>query len=329
MLEVVFGESACGSLKVAQSYGKGKYIGGAVSVMVLHTDGAEPTAEEQQAAEKRARERLQREYENAIPLESCAEDVYCFALGLAIGDISDDGIGEKRQQALSKIMCIPCEDKHAVALQRVQQAADGLDRLIGRYRVGEDIRIWYSSKPDELCGMYWLMDRLRLAESPARVYAVRLPGWEYGEENTVISRNGWGEVGPGEWGRYASLQQEVRPVLRSAWAAEWSRLREENAPLRAVVNGRLQSVPEEFYDCFILGSIAAQPEEFSMARAIGDVLGKYRPGIGDEWIACRIDHMIHMGLLEVIKEAPEGEMSYSRMLRKAASQIKTPSLQHI
>ncbi len=31
MIEIVFGEGACGSLKVAQGYGKGKYLGGAVS----------------------------------------------------------------------------------------------------------------------------------------------------------------------------------------------------------------------------------------------------------------------------------------------------------
>ena len=27
MIEIVFGESACGSLKIAQTYGKGKYRG--------------------------------------------------------------------------------------------------------------------------------------------------------------------------------------------------------------------------------------------------------------------------------------------------------------
>ena len=38
MIEIVFGESACGSLKIAQTYGKGKYRGSAVSVFMRHED---------------------------------------------------------------------------------------------------------------------------------------------------------------------------------------------------------------------------------------------------------------------------------------------------
>ena len=54
MIEIVFGEGACGSLKVAQGYGKGKYLGGAVSVFIRNTDGTAPAAEEIQAAQKTA-----------------------------------------------------------------------------------------------------------------------------------------------------------------------------------------------------------------------------------------------------------------------------------
>lgn len=39
MIEIVFGESACGSLKIAQTYGKGKYRGSAVSIFMRHEDG--------------------------------------------------------------------------------------------------------------------------------------------------------------------------------------------------------------------------------------------------------------------------------------------------
>ena len=38
MIEIVFGESACGSLKIAQTYGKGKYRGSAVSIFMRHED---------------------------------------------------------------------------------------------------------------------------------------------------------------------------------------------------------------------------------------------------------------------------------------------------
>ena len=52
MIEVVFGESACGSLRVAQNYGKGKYRGGAVSVFIQDSD-RKASAEEIRAAQDR------------------------------------------------------------------------------------------------------------------------------------------------------------------------------------------------------------------------------------------------------------------------------------
>lgn len=46
MIEIVFGESACGSLKIAQTYGKGKYRGSAVSIFMRHEDGSVPSSDE-------------------------------------------------------------------------------------------------------------------------------------------------------------------------------------------------------------------------------------------------------------------------------------------
>ena len=40
MVEIVFGESACGSLKIAQTYGKGKYRGIAFLIFMRHEDGS-------------------------------------------------------------------------------------------------------------------------------------------------------------------------------------------------------------------------------------------------------------------------------------------------
>ena len=83
-----------------------------------------------------------------------------------------------------------------------------------------------------------------------------------------------------------------------------------------MLNGQLQSVPEDIYDSFIFREIAAQPEQFKMASVIGNVLGKYQLGIGDAWVANRIDTMIKYGMLEVVEDAPKDELSYRRILRK-------------
>ena len=206
MIEIVFGESACGSLKIAQTYGKGKYRGSAVSVFMRHEDGSVPSSDE--------------------------------------------------------------------------------------------------------------MKQLRPLNCQTTIYLVKLPAWEYGKENTMTSKIAWGEVSPGEWGKYITLQEKAKPVFLSACAMKWNQLQNENAPLRAMLNGKLQSVSEDIYDSFILREIAEQPEQFKMAIVIGNVLGKYQLGISDVWISNRIDKMLEDGVLEIIQDAPKGETNYRRILRK-------------
>ena len=46
MVEIVFSESACGSLKIAQTYGRGKYRGSAISVFIRHENGSVPSSNE-------------------------------------------------------------------------------------------------------------------------------------------------------------------------------------------------------------------------------------------------------------------------------------------
>ncbi len=322
MIEIVFSDSAYGSLQVGQRYGKGKYRGGATSVFFQKVDGTEPTPEEIEVAQKQAEEKARQDWESAIPLGSNREDLYCFPIALSVGAISEKGIGSQRAETLDLLFSIyPDAIKAAMKADAeinliLQKANENLSAVMKRYADGEAVRIWYSDDPDELCGMYWLAAQLSSLKSSVPVYLVKLPHWEYQSENTVVCKNGWGDVAPGEWGKYVALQEEAYPVLLSTFATKWLQLQQENAPLRVTLNGKLQSVSEDIYDSFILREIAAQPDEFKMAVVIGDVLGKYQLGIGDAWISIRIEKMIEKGLLEITKAAPDGDIKYRCTLRK-------------
>ena len=127
---------------------------------------------------------------------------------------------------------------------------------------------------------------------------------------------GWGEIEPRAWVRYLPLQQEVKSPLLTACSMYWAQLQKENAPLRIYLNGRLQSAPETIYDSFILRELDAQPDEFMEAHAIGTILGKYQLGIGDVWIALRIEQFIREGMFEVLTIPEPDRPIYRRMLRK-------------
>jgi len=136
------------------------------------------------------------------------------------------------------------------------------------------------------------------------------------DEETIIRYNSWGEVEPGKWHNYLGLQMAAPEALINDIASHWLALQKENAPLHALINGRLQSVPESFYDDFILREIDSEKNEFHEAKLIGRILGKYQLGIDDGWLALRIEEMIRAGKLSVASPAPEGEPSYHRILKK-------------
>ena len=86
--------------------------------------------------------------------------------------------------------------------------------------------------------------------------------------------------------------------------------------MRATLNGQLISAPETLYDDFIFREIAAEDEIFQEAMIVGRVLGKYHLGIGDSWIAFRIEKMIHDGKLEVVTAADKDMPIYYQVLKK-------------
>ena len=117
------------------------------------------------------------------------------------------------------------------------------------------------------------------------------------------------------WSALADPEPLAAPVL-NALAQEWAALRAENAPLRAVVNGRLMSAAENFYDGFVLEVLRAQPEQFREAEAIGRLLGSLRTGVSDGFAAMRLEALVRKGLLEVVSGPQPGRPVYDRVLRK-------------
>jgi len=320
MIDIVFSDSACGSLKLAQHYGSGSYCGG-VGVVVIHTDGSKATEKEIEAAQREAEEKNRLRWERSVPMGGNPADVFGFNLALSVGDISENEPGTLRRQELEHLYSIHPSDVGLEAAQiLLQSAQDNLKTVCNRAVMGEDIRIWYSNQPDELCGLNWFMAQLNQWGGPfGQVYLVKLPEWEANEEGNIIQTNSWGELDPGEWHRYLTLQRLAPPVFCQSCAAHWRVLQTENALLRAMLNGQLVSAPETLYDDFILREIAAADDTFQEAMVIGRALTKYRLGIGDAWVALRIEEMLRTGKLEAVTEAADDMPIYHRLLKKTSN----------
>lgn len=241
--------------------------------------------------------------------------VYGFELGLSVGDISQEILGPVRYQVLYEL-CGRLPEPWQLD-RKLEEAAAALPDVLARSSQGELVRIWYSDQPDELCGLCWMLERLdSLKERCGPISAVRLPRYQEQDGHTIVEWSSWGEVADEEWHGFLPLERPVTPILRRICANRWRDLEEENAPLRAVLNGRLVSAPEDLYDSFLRRELDRMEDEFSGACLVGGVIGHHQLGVSDCWLGARVEAMVQAGKLEAVTQAAEGDMPYRRVFRK-------------
>ena len=302
MLELCFSQSARGGLRCAQHCGGGgrKIIG----VIVGRDDGRPATRKEIRQAQKQAQQKRKALDREAIPLGGTPSDVLELSLGLDMGDIREP-LGEARRELLRRWY----DGNDEAADQDWQETLESADRLRA-CGTGDAVRIWVDHTPSSACGL--LHAASILEKTGAAVSVVSLPHWRE-EGKAVVSYQGWGEVEPELFGHFLSREEPVPPRILGVMASRWRELQQENAPLRAVVNGWIRSVGEDFYDGLIRKHI---PEgRTKIANIIGDVLGRERPGIGDTWLVERIQWMLSAGELRMVRE--DKEMFYRSVVERA------------
>lgn len=119
-------------------------------------------------------------------------DVFGFNLILSIGGISKDHFAFKRQQAINKLWSIYPDDPSEGSFDVTIDLSKTLQNICERAAHGEDVRIWYSNQPDDLCGLYWFMTELQpLEKRLGTALIVKLPEYEYRENNTVVVHAQW------------------------------------------------------------------------------------------------------------------------------------------
>ena len=319
MVEVVFEDSAAGSLQQALV---GRYkVAEAGIVLYVREEGEEPLSPEEEARLRAAERRWQQEeaqgWAESLPLPGQPGDILAFPLAHSVGEITEEGIGPQREAALRKVMGIYPSLAEEVTQTLLALGRASLEGLLTRAGAGEAVRVWTGPGPDDACGLAWLAQTLRpLGLEKVSVTQVVLPDFWEEPDGTVVRWTGWGEMEPLMWGRLAQTGRRLPANVLQDLAGTWQDLQKENAPLRAVVNGRLMSVPEDWYDPFLCREIAARPAEFSAAQVVGTVLGKYQLGIGDGELACRLEAMVQGGELQQVTYPGPEDPSYHCRLRK-------------
>lgn len=226
-------------------------------------------------------------------------DVAGISFLLDVGDISGEVTGTARTQAIWRQYGHAfTSPQDASFLRFIHSIADDLARVCEAAKHGERIRVWHADAPKDACGLRHLLWEIRDCECPV---------------SEVVRHASWANAEPEAFCRALYEERAIAPTMQSTLAVEWQALVRENAPLRAMVNGVLVGVEEDFYDEFLHRCMPKG--EFLMARWIGTVLNRYDFGVGDGWYARRIRKMIEEGEVETVG-AGDDDYPYSIWLRK-------------
>ena len=322
MIELCFDQSTQGALRCAQHCGGGgRKAFGVIfgraeadgsgenvesTIVIGYDNGKKPTKREIRQIQRdfqRKQEALARE---AIPLGGNAGDVLALSLGLDMGDIREP-LGEARRTFLEGLFTGNDRETEDLYWRENLEAAERL-RALGP---GDAVRIWADQTPHSACGLLHAASLLK--GTNAAVSVVTLPPWRARSDNAVETYLGWGEVAPELFGRFRSREELLSPAVLGVLAGRWREFQEENAPLRAVINGSVRGVGEDFYDEMLRRHI---PEgRTKIGRIIGEVLGREKPGIGDTWFLERIRWMLSAGELRMVEE--DLEMFYRSTVERA------------
>lgn len=243
-------------------------------------------------------------------IEGTAEEVICLGFLLDIGDIRETIDSQYRKDLIYSLYAQEQWGKDPGLDAELRNLAEcyinEMARLKNYLDNGEQIRIWYSDAPYSICGFYQLCSILTQYDNSVQVvkllqYCVR--------DNITISYKNWGEIAAEEFAGFLPYEKKLSRQELRLYNSLWNELKEDNSPLRAVVNGRLTGVPEDFYDFLIWKEMSGKPQK--EARLIGDILGKYPVSIGDWWYAKRIDHFIDKEKIQVVEDS---ENKYARLI---------------
>ena len=291
MIEVLFGESEAASMKAAKSMKIVGYVNGPTSVLVT---GKETPPERTFAGW----------------VEGTSEDVVCLGFMLDIGNIKEPIDSPYRKNLIYSMYAQNQYVKNPEIDQELKLTGEvylnELLRLKEYLENGETIRVWYSDTPYSICGFYSLCQILQKYKN--EIHIVKLPEYMV-RKTSIISYRNWGEVSAEEFAEFLTYESVLTKEEVRMYAQLWTELTEDNSPLRAMINGKVTGVSEDFYDFLIWKRLTRKP--IKEARLIGDILGCFKICMGDWWFARRIEHFIQQDKIKVINDS---ENKYARVI---------------
>lgn len=229
-----------------------------------------------------------------VDLPFAWEDIFCCCIDLQRGPITVDLLATRRKW-IESASHLDGEDR-VFYLEQIEKTRTAVETLRQRFKRGEPARLWISSTPTDLCGACWILSLL--APYGGQILLCFFPQPEAWDSEASAC---WSACPTEKILSYLSLQKELPQAAQHMAAQYWQTLCRENAPLRALVNGMLVSVPEDFYDPFLRRLLENIPQqELLLSHIVGQAL--MSPGLnhlGDSLILSRLEALRETGEIDI------------------------------
>ena len=236
------------------------------------------------------------------------QKVICLPMYLSLGKINADNPYDLRCKVVTALMSIyPQADQ--LAKEVVQSIQQGITCLKQAFNAGEDILVWYSDVSGDLCGVYWVASQILHQNKQCKMYITKLPYTPHVSSDTFFEEDIVSK-------KVVQLLANAAVADSCSLAEQWEELKQQDADMRAVVNGKLISAPITLYDSYIWKLIDEQPPVFCQAVVVGGVIGRYNLGITDKQVALRMQQFINDKKLKVVKHSLPDEPIYYQYLQK-------------
>ncbi|MGN1442738.1 MAG: DUF1835 domain-containing protein [Acutalibacteraceae bacterium] len=236
----------------------------------------------------------------SIKKELGSEEVISFRFDLDHGYITDDIIVRQERMHADYLRCffaqISDEEIENAYQQGLKNAYSKLMSLERHLKNEESIRLWISNTANDRCCLYWFCDYM--SNYPNDIFVVICPGFEPDEKNGKFHEvQSWASCDNADFlCEFSSKGHLLCSEEKALYAALWKTAVSENMPLRVLINNKIVSTTEDYFDKAILSFIDGKPRPQS--EIMGKILGKWNI-LNVNFIADRIDSFIHEGTVRI------------------------------
>jgi hypothetical protein len=241
--------------------------------------------------------------------EKLSGDILCFEDDLSVGPLfildTKDGQANRRQwwQQLTGVQPQPAPVAAEGAAPPPPEEEPWADaelakQLKARLKAAPELEVWIwaGQNARDVCGYYWLVSQLY--DFAGRIHIIYLNNLPFlNEKNAVFYPTHLHQILPKEFLKAKKLARPVSLAEFELDGDEWHRLMNENAGIRLLEGGKkIKGEPAAHYDKELLQQNSREFQK--AAKVVGQVTGKLKYPVLDQYLAWRLKELVKEGQLE-------------------------------